>query len=147
MENLTPPPPTSPKPDRTMPMLCHLASFAAFVIPLGNVLGPLIVWMMKKDQDPDVDRHGRASMNFQITTMIVFLAMGVVAFFVGFLPVMKAKPAPEDMNRFLFTLYGTMGAFVVYGLISMIQIVVNALRANDGKPAYYWPAIPFFRSR
>ena len=30
-------------------MMCHFASFLGFVVPLGNILGPLLVYLMKKD--------------------------------------------------------------------------------------------------
>ena len=56
---------------RTWGMLCHLSAFAGFVgIPLGNILGPLVVWMIKKDECPFVDDQGKESLNFQISMLI-----------------------------------------------------------------------------
>lgn len=79
--------------DRTMAMLCHLLGmFTGF-------LGPLIVWLVKKDQSPFVDHHGRESLNFQLTILLAMLALGSVTFvlmlvLVGFLlvPVLAAIP-------------------------------------------------------
>ena len=42
-----------------MGMLCHLLALSGLIIPLGNVLGPLVIWLMKKDSDPYVDEQGK----------------------------------------------------------------------------------------
>src|SRR5262249_51324558 len=64
-----------PKPDRTWDILCHLLALAGFVVPLGNIFGPLIILLIKKDQVPSVDAHGKESLNFQISMTIY----GIVA--------------------------------------------------------------------
>ena len=50
--------------------LCHLVAFAGLLFPLGNILCPLVVWLLKKDQFPLVDDQGKESMNFQISILI-----------------------------------------------------------------------------
>ena len=63
-----------------MAMLCHLlAIFTTF-------LGPLIIWMIKKDESPFVDRHGKEALNFQLTVLIALVASGILSFLcIGFL--------------------------------------------------------------
>ena len=56
--------------DHTWPMLCHLSAFSVVLTGLGSILGPLVVWLVKKEEDPEVDRHGRESLNFQISILI-----------------------------------------------------------------------------
>ena len=76
-----------------MAMLCHLlAIFTGFI-------APLVIWLVKKDQSPFIDHHGRESLNFQITLLLVMLALGgltMVLMFVliGFLliPVLVVVP-------------------------------------------------------
>ena len=60
------------KDDRTWAMLCHLSALAGFIIPFGSVLGPLIIWLIKKDEMPIVDVHGKKALNFQITMAIAY---------------------------------------------------------------------------
>lgn len=60
-------------------MYCHLAAFAGLVIPFGNVAGPLIIWMIKKDDYPHVDREGKESLNFQITVSIAAMVAGALS--------------------------------------------------------------------
>lgn len=80
-----PPPPATPgelsKDDKTMGMLCHLLALCVFTsIPAAHVLGPLILWLVKKDEIPFVDDQGKESLNFQITATIIGIVAGVVMF-------------------------------------------------------------------
>jgi uncharacterized Tic20 family protein len=64
-----------PAPDKdamTMGMLCHLLA-----LPIG-FLGPLLIWLLKKDQSPFVDDQGKEALNFQITIAIGFIICGLL---------------------------------------------------------------------
>ena len=66
--------------DRTWEVLCHLSALS-LVVPfphLFNVLGPLIVWFIRKGASRSVDRHGRAALNFQISMTVYFLALFIL---------------------------------------------------------------------
>jgi uncharacterized protein len=72
--------------ERDWGMFCHLAVFAGFLIPLGNVIGPLVIWLMKKDKYPFVDFHGKEVLNFQLTVLVALLVSWVlVLLLIGFL--------------------------------------------------------------
>lgn len=83
---VSPPPPVSAdqpeisKDARNMAMLCHLlAIFTSF-------LGPLIIWLIKKEDAPFVDRQGKEALNFQLTVLIAMVASGLLTFVcVGFI--------------------------------------------------------------
>jgi uncharacterized protein len=67
-------------------MFCHLASLAGLVVPVGNIIGPLVIWLIKKDQMPFVDDQGKESLNFQITMTIAMVVAGaLMCVFVGFI--------------------------------------------------------------
>lgn len=68
-------------------MICHLAALAGFVgIPFGNLLGPLIVWLIKKEEYPFVDEQGKESLNFQISmTIYAFVALLLCLVLIGFI--------------------------------------------------------------
>jgi len=63
-------------------MLCHLLGlFTCFI-------GPLIIWLIKKDEDPFIDNQGKEALNFQITVAIAGIVSAVltvvcVGFFLG----------------------------------------------------------------
>ncbi|MFH1379677.1 MAG: DUF4870 domain-containing protein [bacterium] len=77
------------KPDReqTWAMVCHLITFTMFIgIPFGNIIGPLIVWLIKRDEYPLVNDQGKESLNFQISITIYMFIAGILCFiFIGFL--------------------------------------------------------------
>ena len=73
MNEQTPPPPAGPTPSdvRTWCVLCHASALAGFFFYfLGHILGPLIVWLMKRGDSPKIDAYGKESLNFQISMLI-----------------------------------------------------------------------------
>ena len=71
----------------TWSMFCHLTALSAFLgIPFGNIIGPLIIWLIKKDEFPMVDDQGRESLNFQISMTIYTIVSFFLCFvIIGFL--------------------------------------------------------------
>jgi len=62
------------KDDKNMAMLCHLlAIFTSF-------LGPLIIWLIKKDDSHFIDDQGKEALNFQITVLIAMIISGLLTF-------------------------------------------------------------------
>lgn len=65
--------------DRTMAMLAHLLAL------VSGFLGPLIIWLIKKDESPFVDHHGKEALNFQITMLIAWIVAFVsILILIGF---------------------------------------------------------------
>lgn len=73
------------KEEKNWGVYCHLASLLGFVIPVfGNFIGPVVVWMAKKDEYPLVADQGREVLNFQITLMLITFLCGLLtAVFIG----------------------------------------------------------------
>ena len=99
MEN-TPPPvpeintpaiPSSATSDNSLAVVMHLLGFSWFVFPFyGNILGPLVLWLIKRGDSSYLDRVGKEVLNFQISFSIYIsatLAVGTVLliFLVGIL--------------------------------------------------------------
>jgi uncharacterized Tic20 family protein len=88
MEQLPPPPDvTTPmqtafepnKDDRTWAMLAHLSIIIASFVGGLMFLGPLLVWLVKKDQSAFVDMHGKEALNFSISWTIWLLISVIFA--------------------------------------------------------------------
>ena len=77
-------PPASPanNDERNWAMFCHLAALAGYVgVPaFGIVLGPLVVWLIKRNDLPLVDQEGKKALNFQITMLIGYAIAAVLIF-------------------------------------------------------------------
>lgn len=58
-------------------MLMHLSPLVSFIIPVpfGNIILPLLMWQMKKDEDDSIDDHGKEVINWQISALIYFIIL------------------------------------------------------------------------
>lgn len=86
-ESVAPPTPAPTENERTWGMLAHLSAFVGLLIPLiGSVLGPLAVWLARRDSSTFVAGHAREALNFNITVLLAAIAcMLLMLVFVGFL--------------------------------------------------------------
>jgi len=116
------PPPSPESQARTWNMLCHLSALSALIgIPFGNILGPLLIWQIKKNEFPSVEVHGKAALNFQITVTIAVLAGAAVAFALSFFCVG-------------FLLFPVV---MLIGLAGMVFAIIAGLKANNGEDYKY----------
>jgi uncharacterized Tic20 family protein len=70
---------------KTWSVLSHILTLAGGVIPFGNVIAPLVIWLLKKDECAEVARHALESLNFQISATIYIFVAGILCFVaVGF---------------------------------------------------------------
>ena len=96
-------------------IVCRLSTLAAFVIPFGNIVGPLVVWLIKKDQYPLVQDQGNEALNFQISMTIYFIVAA-------------------------FSIFVLVGFVLVPALIicDIVFTVIAAMKANSGE-CYRYP--------
>ena len=80
---MVPPPPAGgpTDPARSWNVACHLAALSGLFTGVGFVVGPLVVWLLKKADYPSVDRHGKESLNFQLSVLIYSFGLFVLSFF------------------------------------------------------------------
>jgi uncharacterized Tic20 family protein len=101
---------------RTWNLLAHLSALAGLILPFGNILGPLLVWQIKKNEIPSVEAHGKAALNFQITATLILFAAAIVA---GILTLVV-------IGIFLFPL------IALAGLAAIGLSVYAGIQANNG---------------
>src|SRR5205809_671571 len=68
------------KEQRTWAMIAHVSGFAGYLTGIGHLLGPLIVWLAKRDGKPFIDDQGREALNFQISISIYALGGIIMCF-------------------------------------------------------------------
>jgi uncharacterized Tic20 family protein len=77
---------TTPAPaavDTSMLVLLHLSFLAGLVFPFGgSVIAPLVFWLVKRNQCPVFDQHGKEAVNFQIS-MVIYLFVSFILCIVG----------------------------------------------------------------
>jgi uncharacterized Tic20 family protein len=109
--------------ERTMAMLCHLLGL------LTGFVGPLILWLVKKDESRFIDHHGKEALNFQITYIVVMLAASVVVFVlcivvIGFflIPILFVLPVLVIVAGIMACISANRGEWSRYpGCIRFIQ--------------------------
>ncbi len=108
---------------RMWAMICHLAGLAGFIMPaVGNIVAPLVVWQIKKDDYPFVDEQGKEAVNFQISISIYFLVSVLLCFV-------------------------CIGAFLMVAviIIYLVFLLIAAVKANDGQHYRYPLTIRFIK--
>jgi uncharacterized protein len=86
MNETNPDPASTTADERTWGMLAHLSAFSGFLVPLGSVIGPLVVWLIKRDQSAFVADQGKEALNFNISVLLAAIVCGVlVLIFIGIL--------------------------------------------------------------
>src|SRR4029077_14961567 len=65
--------------ERQWGMYAHLSSLAGLIVPGLFFVGPLVVWLVKKDQMRFVDDQGKESLNFQLNILLAGVALGVIS--------------------------------------------------------------------
>ena len=107
--------------ERQWAMFAHLSALAGGIITagwagsIGCFLGPLVIWLMKKETMPFVDDQAKEALNFNITVAIAFFVL------------------------FLLTL-GTLGLgailtvplMIIVGLAWLVLTVIAAIKSNEG---------------
>ena len=75
---------------RNTAVAAHLSTFAGLVVPFGSVIGPLAVWLTRRDRDPFIDQAGREALNFGISIAIYGSLVLVAALMLIGIPVLIA---------------------------------------------------------
>ena len=98
-------------------------SLAGFIIPFGNVIGPLVLWLVKKEDHPFIDEQGKESLNFQISVTIYSLVSAILicAAGIGILLVLAVS------------------------IFSLVFIILASIKSNNGEHYRYPLCIRFIK--
>ena len=98
---------------KTFITLMHLSQLTGYLIPFANVVLPVLMWAMNKDDSEEIDKHGKVILNWLVTVLIASAVCFVLT----------------------FILIGALG-FIVLGLVNLAFIIIGAVKANQGE---LWP--------
>jgi len=115
-----------PAEQRQWAMFAHLSAIAGAIVTSGvggwgTFLGPLIIWLMKKESMPFVEDQAKEALNYNITIAIVFLALWVLVFITIGIGLVIAVPA-----------------WIVIGIAWLVFTIIAAVKSNEGT-AYRYP--------
>ena len=101
---------------RTWCVLCHAAALLGlFFHFLGHILGPLIVWLMKRGDSPEIDAHGKESLNFQISMLIYDAIAAILCIVLIGIPIL-----------------------IALWVLNTVLVIIASVQASEGK-LYRYP--------
>ena len=101
--------------ERQWAMFAHLSALIGFILPFGNIIGPLVIWLIKRETMPFVDQQGMEALNFQITVTIAMVVSAIL----------------------IIVVIGFVLMFII-GLAALILTIMAGIKANEGV-AYRYP--------
>jgi uncharacterized protein len=124
--------PSSSSPPVTIPAIANVRTWCAFIhasallgvflhFP-GHLLPPLILWLVKRDESPELDAHGKEAVNFQISMLIYNLVAAV----------------------FCLVLVGFVFLAILW-ILNTVFVIIAAIQASDGKFYRYPMTIRFIQ--
>lgn len=103
-------------------MLAHLSALSGFIIPFGSLIGPFVVWQIKKNDIPQVETHAKDALNFQITVAIAMIVCFILMFV-------------------------AIGIFLmpIVGIGALVCTIIAAVKANNGERWKYPVSFTFLK--
>lgn len=94
-------------------MFIHLSQLCGFVVPFAGLVVPIVLWQMKKNESPVIDKHGKIVVNWMITSLIYWVISFVLMFVV-------------------------IGVFLMLALVAVCVVfaIIGGLKAQNGE---FWP--------
>ena len=117
METTQPPAaPISSGDVRTWNVLCHASALLGFFFPwAGHIIAPLVVWLVKRGDSPEIDAHGKESINFQLSMLVYAVISGILCLIlIGFV------------------------LLAVLHIVNVVLVIIASIRASEGK-FYHYP--------
>ncbi|MCD4731833.1 MAG: DUF4870 domain-containing protein [Bacteroidales bacterium] len=108
--------------ERMWSMFCHLSAFVGYLVPLGSILGPLVIWSIKKEQFPAIDNHGKEALNFNISIAIYMILSAIlIVIVIGIL------------------------MLIALWVFQTVMIIIASIKANNGEFFKYPLSIQFIK--
>lgn len=107
---------------RRWAVLLHVSQYSYFLLPVAGIAVPILIWLLKKDELPGLDAHGRMVVNWFVSLLLYLVASWVLMLVLVGFPLM-----------------------VLLLLLAVVYPIVAAIKANDGQLWRYPGAIQFLR--
>lgn len=121
-----PEPPPGLNPDaneKQFALFVHLSALLGFFIPFGNIIAPLVLWQIKKNESAFIDDQGKEAVNFNLTLLLVGLALIVLT-----------------VITFGLGIFLTAPLGLALGVAWLVLAIMGGMKANEGV-AYRYPYI------
>jgi uncharacterized Tic20 family protein len=106
---------TAKREDRQLLVITHLCQLLTFVTGVGGLIVPLILWLTQKNKIADMDEHGKAIVNFQLSLIVLYIVCVplIIVFGIGLL------------------------GWLLLCVIGLVYPIINAIKASNGESPKY----------
>lgn len=130
------------KDDRTWGTFIHLGGILgqAILSPVGNIIGVLVLWLIKRNDSEFLDQEGKEALNFQITISIVLVAINIITgMYWGFWSFGQMLRGGQVWHSgdWDWTFFSAVGLGKVVWFINVIFSAIGAVKANKGEHYRY----------
>ena len=104
---------------RMWTVLVHAIALIGFFVPwAGHIVGPLVIWLAKREESPQIDEHGKESVNFQISMLIYSAVAAILCIILIGIPIL-----------------------ILLHILNVVFVIIASIQASDGKLFRYPLAI------
>lgn len=107
--------------DRSWLVLLHLSEFLGYLVPFAGFIAPVVIWMVMKDEWPEMDRHGRHALNWILSSTIYLIASVLLCLVLVGIPLL-----------------------ILLSVLLIVFPIVGAVKASQGVEWKYPLSIRFF---
>ncbi|WP_339627003.1 DUF4870 domain-containing protein [uncultured Winogradskyella sp.] len=101
--------------DRQLLVITHLAQLLNYITGFGGLIVPLVIWITQKNSVEDMDVHGKAILNFQLS-ILIFSILSIPLIFAFGLGILT---------------------LILIGILAFVMPIINAVKASNGElPSY-----------
>ena len=102
-------------------MLAHATALVGFLVPVaGHIVGPLIIWLAKRQDSPEIDVHGKESLNFQISMLIWYAIAAILCLVLIGIPIL-----------------------ILLHILNIVFVIIASIQASEGRLYRYPLSIRF----
>jgi len=152
------------KHEQNLSAVIHASTFSKYIIPFGNFILPLLLWISNKEKHKFVDYNGKQALNFQISMCLYSILIGVlcIPFILGAIPGLFESSWALDntydnynfhlnSDNFKFGLWFfpvsiiSGLAWIALQIINFVYTILATIRAGEGKQVNYPLTINFIK--
>ena len=107
--------------DKQLLVITHLSQLLTYITGFGGLVVPLVIWLTQRDKIQEMDVHGKAIVNFQLTILLLSIL---------------------SIPAILLLGLGIL-ALIFIGIVAFVLPIVNAIKVNNGEAPSYFMTIRF----
>ncbi len=145
--------------NKSVAALTHLSVFSQYIIPFGNFIVPLIIWLTNK-KDELVNHHGKGVINFQLSIFLYSIIASIITLPIFLFTIFKNMSLSHllddpdyviehisiaNLSGIVIMALTIVFLFVVLKILEIFLVIYGAIKASNGENWKYPFTIKFVK--